>query len=145
MAKKLEYSFAISAIVVEQFAILEKEYNRETPINIDVQYTCNVLDTNALKVMMHYGYLQNDKYLLLLEVACQFTLNDGFLKSFKHGKKFIIPKEIIHHFATITTGTTRGILHIKLQETDYHRFIMPSINILELIKEDVEINFKNKI
>jgi len=40
------------------------------------------------------------------------------------------------HFAMITVGTTRDVLHEKTRNTKFNEFILPIINIAKMIKKD---------
>lgn len=42
--------------------------------------------------------------------------------------------------ATIVTGTARGIIHAKSEGTLLAGIILPPINVMELIKNDLPIN-----
>jgi hypothetical protein len=41
----------------------------------------------------------------------------------------------------ITVGTCRGILHAKTENTKFNQFLIPTINVAELIKEDSVFEF----
>lgn len=45
------------------------------------------------------------------------------------------------HLTTITTGTLGGIVHAKTENTPYNRFVMPLVNIAEIIKDDIVIPY----
>jgi hypothetical protein len=51
------------------------------------------------------------------------------------GKK-IIPVGFLHHLAVIACGTNRGVLHTKTEGTRLNGFILPTINVTTLLKED---------
>ena len=42
--------------------------------------------------------------------------------------------------ATIATGTARGIIHAKSEGTVLSAIILPPINLIEAIKDDLPIN-----
>ena len=58
----------------------------------------------------------------------------------KEKKELIVPKGFISHLVMISIGTTRGVLHSKTENTIYNKFLLPTINVNELIKEDVKFN-----
>ena len=37
----------------------------------------------------------------------------------------------------IAVGTARGILHAKTEATKFNQFLIPPINVVELIKDDI--------
>ena len=42
-------------------------------------------------------------------------------------------------------GTLRGVLHAKVENTPYNMFILPTINVTELVKEDIVIKTNEAI
>ena len=51
-----------------------------------------------------------------------------------------IPKGFLNHMAMLTIGTTRGILHAKTENTSFNTFVVPPINLSDLIHEDAVIS-----
>ena len=49
-----------------------------------------------------------------------------------------VSKGFMQHIAMLTVGTTRGILHAKTEGTCFNKYVLPAINVAELIKDDVE-------
>ena len=56
----------------------------------------------------------------------------------------IVPKGFLAHLAMITTGTSRGVLFAKTEATPFSKFIVPTLNVEEMIKKDaifdIELN-----
>jgi len=73
---------------------------------------------------------------LIIEVSCEFDISSEFWKEFDNKDKVRIPKGFMAHLAMITVGTTRGILHSKTENTKFNEFILPTLNITEMITED---------
>jgi hypothetical protein len=48
----------------------------------------------------------------------------------------IVPKGFLAHLAMITTGTSRGVLFAKTEATPFSKFIIPTLNVSEMIYED---------
>jgi hypothetical protein len=38
----------------------------------------------------------------------------------------------------LTIGTSRGILHAKTEGTEFNKFILPTINVNQLVEKDAE-------
>jgi hypothetical protein len=55
----------------------------------------------------------------------------------------LLPANFARHLAMITVGTTRGVLHAKTEKTEFSKFIIPTINLEEIITEVVEIEKEN--
>lgn len=56
----------------------------------------------------------------------------------------VIPKGFLRHLAMLTVGTSRGILHAKTEGTCFNKYVLPTINVTLIIKEDATFNF-NKL
>jgi hypothetical protein len=41
------------------------------------------------------------------------------------------------HFGVITVGTARGVLHSKTDGSIFNDLILPTINLTEIIKDDI--------
>ena len=44
----------------------------------------------------------------------------------------------------ITVGTLRGVLHAKTENTEFNEFFLPTINVTDLIKEDIRFNLDDQ-
>ena len=44
--------------------------------------------------------------------------------------------DFLRYLATIATGTVRGIIHTKTENTVLNSVVVPPINLVEAIKED---------
>lgn len=76
---------------------------------------------------------------LLLEVECIFKINPKYFNALKNETGYLIPKSFGQHLGIITTGTARGVLHEKTSGTNFNGFLLRTVNLVELISEDIEI------
>jgi hypothetical protein len=51
-------------------------------------------------------------------------------------KQVKIPKDFLTHLAILSVGTARGVLFSKTEGTIFSTFILPTINLQEMINED---------
>jgi hypothetical protein len=56
-------------------------------------------------------------------------------------KTIILPKGFVRHLAVLTVGTVRGILHTKTEGTDSNKFVLPTINVADMISDDAVLKF----
>lgn len=82
---------------------------------------------------------QKKQPFLILEAACIFSIEEKAWESFQQSenKTVAVPQGFMSHLSVITIGTTRGILHEKTAGTDYNKFLLPTVNITELVKGDI--------
>lgn len=144
MSEKI--GFGLRGITTEQFAILEDNFSKDG----DTQFGINIgfgMDTerHSIAPFLKCSFSQNNKRFLILEVACHFEIKEENWNAYYNPEKqsLLIPANFARHLAMITVGTTRGVLHAKTEKTEFSKFIIPTINLEEIITEDVEIEKEN--
>jgi len=99
-------------------------------------------DATDIRCVAKISYLQNDKLLLTSEVHCFFEVSpEGSQEIAKQGR---IEVGFLRYLATISTGTVRGIIHTKTENTVLNAVVLPPINLVEAIKEDFVFQTKDK-
>lgn len=131
-------SFRLSGISTEQFAIIEDVEIVDNKITIETEVGFGVnIEVSGIECKFHIRYTSNGKVFILLKVACQFEVENDFFKQNPEATQFIVPVDLAKHLAVITVGTSRGILHTKTEGGFYNKFILPTINLQDLLNEDV--------
>jgi len=46
------------------------------------------------------------------------------------------------HLSVMTVGTARVVLHTKTEGTFFNRFLLPTINVPELVTDDIQFVFQ---
>lgn len=54
-------------------------------------------------------------------------------------KKSLVPVDFLRYMGTIVVGTARGIIHAKTEGTVLNSVVLPPINLVEIIKEDLVV------
>lgn len=91
-------------------------------------------DISDIFCLTKISYLQEEKLLLIAEVICFFSINEeGSKQIVEHGR---IDVDFLRYLATIATGTVRGIIHTKTENTALNPIVLPPINLVEAIKDD---------
>ncbi len=134
-----QIGFELQGIKTEQFAIFEENYisKKETGLGTELQFK---IDQKNMQIGVFLGleYIQGKKVFLKIQVSCHFKIEEKSLENFiqKRESKLIVPKGFLAHLAMITTGTARGILFAKTESTLFSKFIVPTLNVAEMIAED---------
>ena len=129
--------FTLKGIKTEQFAIFEGNYapKKETGLGSQLQFKLD--QTNKLiAVFLDFEFMQGKKVFLKIQVSCHFKIEDASWNSFIKKNTLIVPKGFLAHLAMLTTGTSRGVLFAKTEATQFSKFIVPTLNVTEMIKED---------
>jgi len=130
--------FKLEKINTEQFAIIEDSYNSQ---NDEIGLQANVKfgissESPAIISIIKFQFEQHKKPFLVIEVSCEFSVEEAKWVEFSKYKKVYVPKDFLAHLAMITVGTTRGVLHSKTDNSKFNDFVLPTLNVTEMIKED---------
>ncbi|MFV1977501.1 MAG: hypothetical protein ACC651_17300, partial [Candidatus Scalindua sp.] len=74
------------------------------------------------------------------QVSCHFEISPESWSSFLNEEKIIFPKNFLTHLTLLSIGIARGVLHSKTDGTEFNKYILPTLNISQMLNEDVEFN-----
>ena len=141
--EKNKIDFSLLGIKTEQFALEEENYSSKgkTGLSTSLQFKFEPSD-KQIGVFSTFKFLQSKKIFIKIEVSCHFKLGDGSWNAFVQleESKLVIPKDFLTHLAMITVGTTRGVLFSKTEGTIFSKHIIPTVNVVDQIKEDVSLD-----
>ncbi len=143
--KVTQVKFAINRITTEQFAIIENAFvqGKDIRINTNIRYASDNVK-KMIACFSTFTYECEKKPFMLIECGCHFFIfKDSWDEMYnKENNTLIVPKSFLIHLAVLSVGTSRGILHSKTEGTDFNKFILPTINVAEMIKGDAEFKFE---
>ncbi len=132
-----EIEFNIKGIKTEQFALFEENHLDKGKINLETSLSYGLnSDERDFIVSIKFTFEMKKKPFITIQVNCNFEIE---LKSFNDlivDDKIIVPNWFIAHMAMITVGTSRGILHSKTEGTIFNKYILPTLNVAQMIPED---------
>ena len=138
-----QVGFTLQEIKTEQFASFEDYYTlkKETDLSTELQFKVDHKN-KQIGVFLGFEFLQGKKVFLKIQVSCHFEIEESSWNNFiqKTEAKIVVPKGFLSHLAMITTGTTRGILFSKTESTIFSTFIVPTLNVAEMITEDASFD-----
>ncbi len=137
--------FAFTGIRTVSFAIIEAAYKKTGETNLltglgfgldkeDFAITCNARFVFEKK---------KDQPFLLLEIQTIFQIEESdFLTKIKQDEKtYLLTKNLAVHFAVLTIGSARGILHAKTEGTPFNEYLLPTIDVNDMLQEDIIFEF----
>ena len=130
--------YRISHIETIQFAIFPDNFvnGQEVMVNTNCGYNVRS-DLNQVRNVISVNYIQNEKLLLVVQLACYYDIAaEGFEAIKKEGK---IPVDFLRYMGSISVGTMRGVIHAKTEGTVLNPVVMPPINLEDMIKNDLLI------
>lgn len=134
-----DVGFILNSIKTEQYAIIEDAYSekRKTNFKAGVQFKVN-RKNRQVGVYVTFSFEQNKKVFLTIQVSGHFAIKPSSWEESCTKDKIIFPKKFMTHLAMLVIGTARGVLHAKTEGTFFNKFLVPTINVIELVKENVE-------
>lgn len=144
MEKQASIGFGLRKITTEQFAIIESAYNKdnvEIKLGNTLRFGLNV-DKRVVSVLLSVEFSQENNPFLLLQIGCLFEISaENWKQFYDHANSALtLPLGFARHLVVLAMGTLRGVLHAKTENTPFNTFVLPTINVTELVKEDVKIN-----
>lgn len=135
---KVNINFSLLKVKTEQFVIFEENFNKNKVVNLntDLSFGLNSKDKIFL-VTPKYTFENNGKPFMAIQISCFFKIDDTTWESFIKKNQIIFPKDFVSHMAMITVGTSRGVLHTKTEGTIFNDYILPFLNVAEMVAEDI--------
>jgi hypothetical protein len=141
MNDELALQFRIANINTLEFAVLEENYNEPEEVGLSTSLDFGFDENNrVLGVDVKFQFMQDEKAFLILKTRCEFEIEGEAWNSFISENTITVPEGFASHLAVITVGTARGVLHEKTNDTSFNHFVIPTINLTALIKEDVVLD-----
>jgi len=137
------YEFILLSNTETSFSFVQEKCP-ENNNNIDITHNVNIKINKDLSLSLSLEILLNNKEEIFLEskIELYFNFSESTLENFRKEStdKLTLPKELISHLISIAVGINRGIILCKTKEKN-KEFLLPLINISELIKDDLTIKF----
>ena len=140
MADNKAINFGFSRIATEEFAITEESYDPAKEAQMKLNLNFGFLDEqSAVVVRIKCLLYQDDRLLLVVTVACFFTIQVGDWHSRfdKTTRTFWLHRNAALHLASLAAATARGILHAKTENLPINAAVLPAVDINEIVREDV--------
>jgi len=133
--------FKLVGIKTEQFAIMEDSYSEKKNVGFGSGFQFKVKRSeHRIGVYSTFQFEQGKNTFIKLVVSCHFEIKDTTWMEFIEGESIRVPAGFARHLAMLTVGTSRGILHCKTEGTPFNVFLLPTINVTEVVKKDVLFN-----
>jgi hypothetical protein len=140
-----DIGFILTGIKTEQYAVIEENFTEKakTSLATGVRFQLAKDDKRIIAYLL-FSFEQKKKPFIKIELSCHFGIKPESWNSFERETEFIIPESFARHLVMLTIGTARGVLHEKTTGTVFNNFMIPTIDVNELIKEDVVIKAKSQ-
>ena len=147
MSGNKNLTFRLAGIEDLQFAVIKDAFQESCDINLNIAVPVQAnFENHEIGVNLEVQFKCEDKPFIILGVGCHFEIDPESFKTFLIKKKkknfLVLPVGLCRHLATITVGTARGILYEKLKKTDFQSHILPTIDLTQILTEDIELERK---
>ena len=133
----MNISYRLIKIEIKQFALFPEAFNSEEKITVDAELDfAPTADRMDIRSIMTLRYKQQERLLVVLELACFFNISPESWDAMKKDGHWIVPVDFLRYMGTIIVGAARGVLHAKTESTVLNAYILPPINVMELVDED---------
>lgn len=134
-----ELRFQLLRIETKQFALIEESYEQGGTIEMSLGFNYGIVkEKRTILMLTDVQFESNKKTFIKLEAGLHFELElIGWEKLLQDNGVVVVPKGFMHHMAMLSLGTARGILHAKTEGSPFNKYLIPSVNVTEFIKEDV--------
>lgn len=137
--------FAFTGLRTVSFATIEKAYKKtgETNLITGLGFGLDIEDQTVTCNTRFSFEKKKDQPFLILEVQALFQIekNDFINKMKQNDNTYLVTKNLAVHFAVLTIGSARGILHAKTEGTSFNEFLLPTIDVNNILIEDVTFEF----
>lgn len=144
--QELPIKFKLSGIDIEEFAILEQKFIEDKDVGFQHGLSFEIdVENKLIACIVTFEFLCKDNIFLKLQTRNHFKIDEkGWQETLLKTGAIILPKGLAAHLATISVGTARGVLFAKTEKTEFSKFIIPLINLEEMIQEDLVIEKHRK-
>ncbi|WP_419212582.1 hypothetical protein ACNR9Q_00290 [Maribacter sp. X9] len=136
--------FAFIGLHTNSFAQIEAAHKKtgETDLITALGYGIDVEDHTITCTAKFSFEKKKDQPFLILELEGFFEINkNDFVEKVKQpDNSFLITKDLATHFAVLMIGSARGVLHAKTEGTIFNQYLLPTMDVKNMIIEDFVLN-----
>ena len=141
--KENSIGFNLGLIRTEQFAMFEDQFSAKKAVDLESKFHFKLnREAKRIGVFTTFQFEQSKKPFIKLVTSCHFNIEEGAWNEFTNEIEIRFPASFVRHLGMLTVGTARGILHCKTEGTPFNEFILPTINVAEMVKKDVVFVWK---
>ncbi|MBJ7880694.1 hypothetical protein [Gelidibacter salicanalis] len=136
-----QLGFAFTGLRTVSFASIDVAYKKTGTVNLISKVGFGVdIDEHVISCNVKFSFEKKvNQPFLILEVQAIFDIEkNDFINKVKQGDgSYLVSKGLAIHFAVLTVGSARGILHAKTEGTVYNEYLLPTIDVKQMVEEDV--------
>ncbi len=137
----MQIVYKYSHIKLDQFATFEATIAQRPLLfqsSGEVKTGCNY-EARTVLVSVLANVKVEDQLVLTIQTSSLFELSNETWDGLKQDGFVVVPKEFLYHLGGLAFSTTRGILFAKTEGTDLSTFVLPIVQMDQVIHEDLKI------
>jgi hypothetical protein len=134
--KENKIRFGLRAIHTDEFATIDIPDLDDKNVKTAYSFVLSLHEFDLTSISFKLTFTHRDRPFIISQVTCVFEVKLESLDVDSSGK-LILPKDFVTHLAFLTTGTMRGVLHAKLEQSQYSKFMLPILDVSSTFTEDV--------
>lgn len=144
MSEMKQISFTLGNIHTEQFAMFEDALAEHNGTG-EIQNTGNVSvggnPTNrVIAISVMSDFKMEDTIVMTIKVVTTFQIEATSWNALMDNQIVTLPRDFIIHLESIALSATRGVLAAKTEGTLFSGYMIPLVNMADLVKEDLQID-----
>ncbi|WP_026778210.1 hypothetical protein [Polaribacter sp. Hel_I_88] len=140
-----QLGFALTGLKTVSFATIDSAYKKTGEANLTSELSFGIdTDKNSVSCSVKFSFEKKvNQPFLIIEIQSLFEIEkkDFKTKVKQKNDSYLVTKDLAIHFAVLTIGASRGALHAKTEGTIYNEYLLPTINVKEIIEQDIIFNF----
>lgn len=136
----MEIPYRIVQIVTSKFEQHPDllEIGSDIQIGSGYNFAINPIE-HRIRCESEYLFTQAANSLLNLKLVCTFEVEEPAFEALITDKVITVPVEFLRYMATICVGTARGDIHARTEGSILSNYVLPPINLVEIIKDPLVI------
>ena len=144
MSEVKQISFTLGNIRTEQFAMFEDVISSHKG-TLEINNTGNVSvggdpANRIIAISVQSDFKIEEKTAMTIKVVTTFIIEPSSWKMLKKSNIVTLPKDFVIHLESIALSITRGVLAAKTEGTYFSSYMIPLVDMTDLVKDDVSIN-----
>lgn len=132
--------FKLNGIIIREFATYKDAFSdnkQKATLNYQLDFGIDSQE-KIFSVIAKCTFLQHTNPFIICGISCHFGIEpEAWGKQINADtNKISFPKQLAEHLAALTTGTLRGVLHTKLENSEFSQFMLPTLNVSKIVKDD---------
>ncbi|MBC7000701.1 hypothetical protein [Cytophaga sp. FL35] len=136
--------FAFVGLKTISFAKIETAYKKTGEIDLitNLGFGIDVDDHTITCTTKSSFEKKKNQPFLIIELQGFFEIKkDDFNKKVKQPDgSYLISQSLATHFAVLMFGSARGVLHAKTEGTIFNQYLLPTMDVKNMIQEDLILN-----